>query len=90
MQELNDHLRKLGKPKWTEREGHEKAALQELTKLAFSGLVKAYETASSSPEFRHRNWFRDRDYLEGIRSDLRFIREIRSSGSQTLPLLITQ
>ena len=60
---LNDHLRKLGKPKWTERDGHEKAVLQELTKLAFSGLVKAYETASRSSEFRHRNWFRDRDYL---------------------------
>lgn len=87
--ELNDHLRTLGKPKWAEREGHEKAALRELTKLAFSGLVKAYETASHSSDFRHRNWFRDRDSLEGIRSELRFIQEIRSSGSQTLPFLVS-
>lgn len=88
--ELKEHLRKLGKPKWTERDGHEKATIKELTKLAFSGLIKAYETASHAPDFRHRNWFRDKSYLDGIRSELRFIKEIRSSGSQTLPLLVSQ
>lgn len=88
--ELAAHIGKLGRPKWTEREGHEKATLRELTKLAFSGLVKAYETASGLKSFRHRNWFRNRDYLEGVRSELRFIKEIRSSGTQTLPHLIVE
>jgi hypothetical protein len=84
---LDDDLKKLGKPKWTEREGPEKAVLRELTKLAFSGLIKSYETASHSADFRQRNWFRDRNYLSGIGSELRFIREIRTSGNQDLPLL---
>jgi hypothetical protein len=85
---LEDDLRKLGRPKWTERDGPEKAVIRELTKLAFSGLIKAYETASNSAEFRHRNWFRDRKYLDGIRSDLRFIRSILASGKQDPPLLV--
>ena len=85
---LDGDLEKLGKPKWTERDGPEKTVLRELTKLAFSGLIKAYETASSVDGFRHRNWFRDRNYLTGIKSDLRFIREIRTSGNQDLPLLV--
>lgn len=84
---LDDDLQKLGKPKWTERDGPEKAVLRELTKLSFSGLIKAYETASQAADFRHRNWFRDRRYLSGIGSELRFIRDIRTSGSQELPLL---
>jgi hypothetical protein len=85
---LDDDLRKLGRPKWTEREGPEKTVLRELTKLAFSGLIKAYETASKAPDFRHRNWFRDRRYMSGIESELKFIREIRTAGNQELPLLV--
>jgi hypothetical protein len=85
---LDDDLQKLGKPKWTERDGPEKSVLRELTKLAFSGLIKAYETASHAVDFRHRNWFRDRSYMSGIVSELRFIREIRTAGNQDLPLLV--
>jgi AIPR protein len=85
---LDDDLQKLGKPKWTERDGPEKPVLRELANLAFAALVKAYETASRSPDFRHRNWFRDRRTLGDIDSDLTFIRKIRSSGRQDLPLLV--
>jgi hypothetical protein len=85
---LRDHLSLLGRPKWLEKDGHEKAALQEISQLAFSGLIKAYETAESLPDFRHRNWFRSKETLDGIRSNLKFIKEIRTSGTQKLPLLI--
>lgn len=84
---LDADLRKLARPKWTERDGLEKTALLEVTRLAFSGLTKAYETASRDTDFRHRNWFRDREYLEGIKSDLRFILEIKNSGNAPLPSL---
>jgi hypothetical protein len=85
---LEEDLQKMGKPKWTERDGPEKTVLRELTKLAFSGLIKAYDTASRDADFRHRNWFRDRSYLDGINSELRFIRDIKTAGTQGLPLLI--
>ncbi len=84
---LEDDLRKLSKPNWTEKNGPEKAATRELTELAFSALVRAYETAARSKDFRHRNWFRDKDYLAGIRSDLKFIRDIRMKGREGLPML---
>jgi hypothetical protein len=84
---LDADLQKLGRPRWTERDGPEKTSLFEVTRLAFSGLTKAYETASRDKEFRHRNWFRDREYLEGIKSDLRFILEIKNSGGAPLPSL---
>jgi len=87
-EQLHEHLSRLGKPKWLERDGPEKSALQDISQLAFSSLVKAYETAATSSDFRHRNWFRNKNYLEGIRSNLRFIKEIRSSGNQKLPSLI--
>jgi hypothetical protein len=87
--DLDGDLRKFGKPKWMEKEGPEKATIRELTELAFSGLVKAYETASRSKDFRHRNWFRNKDYFEGVRSELRFIRDIKSKGKEGLPLLLT-
>ena len=88
-EKLHDHLSHLGKPKWIEKDGPEKTALQEISQLAFSGLVKAYETAAgSSPDFRHRNWFRSKSSLDGIRSNLKFIKEIMTSGKQKLPLLL--
>lgn len=85
---LEQDLQKLGRPKWMERQGPEKEVLRELTSLAFSGLIKAYETASNTEGFRHRNWFRDRGYLRCIESDLRFIREIRAAGNQKARLLV--
>jgi hypothetical protein len=85
---LHEHLSQLGKPKWIEKEGQEKAAIREISELAFFGLIKAYETAAAAPEFRHRNWFRDKATLDEIRSNLRFIKEIRTSGKQKLPTLI--
>ena len=90
LEALHSHISHLGKPKWMERDGDEKTVLQELTQLAISALIKAYETAADNPEFRHRNWFRNKEYLEGIRANLRFIKEIRSSGKQKLPLLISR
>jgi hypothetical protein len=86
--DLNVDLRKLGNPKWTERTGVEKETLRELTELAFTGLVKAYETASRPKDFRHRNWFRDKENLDAIATDLRFIRDIKFSGKDQLPLLL--
>lgn len=84
---LTQDLRKLGAPKWTEKEGPLKRTIRELTDLAFTGLTKAYETASRAKDFHHRNWFRDRDYLEGIKSDLKFILDIKATGKEGLPLL---
>ncbi len=83
----DEDIKKLCNPRWGERDCPEKEAVKELTKLAFTGLVKAYETASQSEDFRHRNWFRDKDYLAGIRSELRFIRDIKATGKEGLPLL---
>jgi hypothetical protein len=87
-EQLHEHLSHLGKPKWIEKDGHEKVAIREFSQLAFSGMIKAYETAAASTDFRHRNWFRSKDSFTGLRSNLRFIKEIRTSGSQKLPLLI--
>jgi hypothetical protein len=78
---LDDEIRRLGRPKWTEKDGPEKKSIGEVTKLAFSGLTKAYESASRQEDFRHRNWFRSKTYLEGIRSELRFIVEIKGTDS---------
>jgi len=81
---LRADLKKLGNPKWTEADSPEKAAIAELSDLAFTGLVKAYETASHQKDFRHRNWFRDRDYQQGIKSDLGFICDIKKTALPTL------
>lgn len=81
---LDSDLRKLANPKWMEKGGVEKSAIREVTDLAFTGLVKAYETASHEEDFRHRNWFRDRRYMEGVKSDLKFIRDIKKASLPTL------
>jgi hypothetical protein len=81
---LDFDLRKLANPRWTEKDGVEKSVIREVTDLAFTGLVKAYETASHEQDFRHRNWFRDRKYMEGVRSDLKFIRDIKKAALPTL------
>ena len=81
---LDFDLRKLANPKWTEKDGVERSAIREVTDLAFTGLVKAYETASHEEDFRHRNWFRDRKYMEGVKSDLKFIRDIKKAALPTL------
>jgi hypothetical protein len=82
--DLDADLRKLSNPRWTEKDGPERCAIREVTDLAFTALVKAYETASRQKDFRHRNWFRDKDFLEGVRSDLRFIRDIKKADLPTL------
>jgi len=85
--DFNHDLKKLGNPKWTEKQGFQKETIQELSQLAFTGLQKAYETASRSEHFRHRNWFRDNAYLEAVKSELKFILDIKATGKQTLPML---
>lgn len=82
--DLDDDLRVLANPRWTEKEGSAQSCIREVTDLALTGLVKAYETASHQEDFRHRNWFRNREYLEGIRTELRFIRDIKKTA---LPVL---
>lgn len=77
--DLDSDLRKLGNPKWTEQESAPKPAIRELADLVFSGMARAYEVASKSEAFRHRNWFRDKNSLEGIRSQLKFIRDIKKA-----------
>jgi hypothetical protein len=81
---LISDLRKLANPRWTEKDGEEKSAISEVTDLAFTGLIKAYETASRPEDFRHRNWFRDRKFMDGIKSELRFIRDIKKASLPTL------
>jgi len=84
---LETDIAKLGIPKWQEHPGPERETLRLLTSLAFIGLAKAYETASKVKDFRHRNWFRNRENLDAIKSDLKFIRDIKFSENETGPIL---
>lgn len=75
--DLNSDLRKLHRPAWMETEHGCRRVIKDYFELATAAMVQTYDAASQSPGFTHRNWFRSKDTLEGIRKSLQFILRIR-------------
>lgn len=67
-------LKKLANPNkwWSDPSSSTRIALENTFVIASKVLIKLYESEKKSPEFKHRNWFRDPGTLIEIRSGLEF------------------
>jgi hypothetical protein len=67
-EQLRCDLRKLSNPAWTGDgpEGKVQKVIERLSKLVFKALKEAYNNASISGTFTHRNWFRSQSSLQAI------------------------
>jgi hypothetical protein len=70
--DLDADLARLAKPKWLDNSLGPNAEVKRYSRLACEVLVKVYRAAAKSSEFTHRNWFRSRDTLKDIISELQY------------------
>lgn len=71
---LESDLRKLAKPNiwWPDPSSSPRVALETAFDIASKVLIRQYDAKKKSPEFKHRNWFRDPDTLAEISSGMEF------------------
>lgn len=70
--DLENDLGRLAKPKWLDQTLGTNAEVTRYSRVACEVLVKIYRTAAKSSDFVHRNWFRSRDTLSDIASELQY------------------
>jgi hypothetical protein len=80
---LMEDVAKLSKPIWLDEAGGPSAALKKYVKTACEFLIRNYINGAKSPSFVHRNWFRDKKTMEGLRTEIEYM----STFIEPLPLL---
>jgi hypothetical protein len=83
--DLESAIAKLANPQWNvaEESSGPKAVLKRYFRPAVHSLRVSYESAAKIQGFTHRNWFRDKNTLSEVRSELEKLWSVLSeSGNQ--------
>jgi hypothetical protein len=85
--DLDAALRRLANPRWLDNaKCKEKQTILEYTINACEVLIRVYASASTNPNFMHRNWYRLQSTLTAIEREIR----LNSTAIRALPMLTAE
>lgn len=70
--ELESDIARLSKPKWLDEKSGIAREIKRYTHLACEVQIKVYRSASRSPSFVHRNWYRTQETLKDISREIQY------------------